>query len=116
MIRCSATRGSVLLFSWSDLHWSKRLQFPLQLFASGLLGSYSVIPWVNKGGGRARALHHTVAASGVHSSTLVACCGEHQEQPSSLNDTVIKGLDFSQPARIHCELSLCVNKWPCLDT
>lgn len=67
MIRCSATTCSLPAFSWLGLHWSKGLQLWFQLFASGLLGNCSVIPWECQEGGQEGALHHAVAASGAPS-------------------------------------------------
>lgn len=49
------------------------------------------------------ALHHSVTASGVHSRTLVACCGESSEQPSSWTDIIIKAFHFLHSASIYCE-------------
>lgn len=52
MIRPSATTCSLPAFSWPGLHWRKGLQLWFQLFASGLWGNCSVIPWVCQEGGR----------------------------------------------------------------
>lgn len=116
MIGRSATTCSLPAFSGPGLHWSQGLLVWFQLFASGLLGNCSVIAWECQVGGQEGALHHAVAASGAPSSTLVACHAEHHRQPSSWKGVVIKVLDFSQPASVHCEPGLCVHKWPDLNT
>lgn len=73
-----------------------RMQF--QLFASGLCGSCLLILLGFWRGGKVSILHHSVAASGIHSRTLVTCCWK---------DILIKAFHFLHSSGICYEPTVC---------
>lgn len=116
MMRRSAITCSLPAFSWPGLIQESRAAVVVSVVCFWALGELLRNPLGVPSGRAGGSLASCCGSLRGSFSTLVACHAEHHRQPSSWKGVVIKALDSSQPASVHCEPGLYVHKWPDLNT